>query len=381
MRRLRRSFGVRKPFVPLVSVASALSAFRYPSWLSDDGVVIWGGHGSSVVQSTNDWLTRTAVGDALTAPGPVKAVRPMQDGELLVGTGNSVASEYKSELWRSSGYDRANPSAATWAKVHEAGTLGARFDNPWGFSVSGSIVVASEYGLRGNDGARRVYLSTNSGVTFAEVFDIMTTPLAVSGAPTPDENAHIHSAAYDPHHAGGRIWVTTGDSANTATYYSDDLGSTWTLVAGSESWQATSILPLPDRVLLGSDANPDGVWRIERGVTPALAVAFGLDDRAVLTYVGQLAFQRTSAHPALFGFTWAQSDEDGSGVIVMTDALGEGFYCVWHDSFSFVAAGSSVGVHVALGPTASGNLVWTSPDPGGESQGRVNVAPFPELPA
>ena len=366
MRRANRAYQVKAPFLSDVVIEDA--NFRYPYWLSADGAALWGGQGGQVIQSLDDWVTRADVGSAL--PRTVVGVRELANGELLASTTNSIGDEAPGRVYRTTGYDRDNPSAAVWSQVLEAGGIAARIPGSWGMSVHGSTVLLSEYGQWGENGARRVYLSADHAATVAEIFDVLATPDTVTGAPTiVPANAHVHGSTYDPY--ADRIWVCVGDGSNTATYYSDDAGSTWALVPGSEDWQAVSVYALENRVILGSDAAPNGVWQIANRASPSITSLLAFDDIASITHIGQMPYRR-AGHPLILPFTW-QRTELGAGVVSMM--MDDDPRIVWHDTDKYL--GPSKGLDVALGPTASGLLIGLKRDDN-QSSSSVFRAAFPD---
>lgn len=124
--------------------------------------------------------------------------------------------------------------------------------------VYNNILLVGEYATPGTLG-NRVFISTDYGKTFkisllpeqAEIID------------------HTHSIVYDPYEQ--LIWVATGDQPSSCRiFWSKDFGKTWkTHSAGS--YRMTSIIPMPDCVLFGTDKSEViGMYRYNRvtgGVT------------------------------------------------------------------------------------------------------------------
>ena len=121
-------------------------------WLSSDGEVVYGRQGSSVLQSTDEWETTVSLGrpDGQT----IQAIRDLDDGELLVSTSRNEDENVKGRLYKTSGYDRNDPSNTQFVEVLELQATQADITNQWGLDVHGNIVVASEYGRTGENGRR-----------------------------------------------------------------------------------------------------------------------------------------------------------------------------------------------------------------------------------
>lgn len=100
----------------------------------------------------------------------------------------------------------------------------------WTYTVTGGVIQGVQ-----TSRAISLFLSTDFGETFSEIFNIFTTPTFKYG-----NGLHLHAACYDE--SWDRIWLTFGDntgdgllvagSGNTQICYSDDRGSTWTFLDG-----------------------------------------------------------------------------------------------------------------------------------------------------
>lgn len=113
-----------------------------------------------------------------------------------------------------------------------------------------------------------IYRSTDGGLSWALCY---THVVAV--------NTHIHAVAWDCFRK--RVWACIGDhggGGRPGIAYSDDYGANWTLVeepggAYDYSYMFTTIIPLPDRVLFGTDRTPAGIvqWKpISTDAQPAV---------------------------------------------------------------------------------------------------------------
>lgn len=115
-------------------------------------------------------------------------------------------------------------------------------------SSSGKNVVLADYGARGV--ARKVYLSSDDGKTFTQIFEIPY-----------DANHHVHVAHYDKY--TDQIWVTHGDDEGSSIYVADPPYNTFTSIHAD---QPTAIACTPSYVLFGKDYNPYSPLGGENGV-------------------------------------------------------------------------------------------------------------------
>lgn len=350
-----------EPSFPTLTFDTIYTGWQEPKWLSTDGQVLYGTQGRVLLQSTDEWETLDQI-HVFDEGYNLQAIRELDNGELIVSTNRDETVGRKAKLWLSTGYQRSNPTAATWTEVLEAGAPQANFNNSWGLHVYQNIVVAGEYGLRGEDGARRVYLSEDYGQTFALVFDQKNvTATNPDNQPEWTQSGHVHTAAWDPYWS--RLWVVVGDSPSTATYYSDDKGQTWHYVEGSggpsPAVQYTGIMPLPDMVIFGSDRAPNGVHayrRTTKADMPVITPLLLVDDADVITRVFQLPYRRDWQPTTPTYFAASGAAGVGSSVIVGT-ADGKKAHLLWEGVHPQDGGAYSGRVSYAFGPTAQGNLI------------------------
>ena len=347
-----------EPTIPKLTWQTIGTGWRTPLWLSKDGEVVWGDYGGQLLQSTNEWATYEQVGTS-SLPKPILGIRELDDGELLVSTARDEADGTKAKVYKTVGYDRNNPSATTFEEVLELNVTQADVKNSWGFSIYENIVLVSEYGLKGYEGARYVYLSTDYGETFNVIFDLYTQE--IEGRPDLTMTAHVHTVAYDPYY--NRIWLCVGDLPNTATYYSDDMGQTWVFVEGSNIMQYTGIIALPDSVIFGSDRGPNGIHvyrRKSKTEMPVIEPLYLINDNSSNTHVFELPFKRDwhPQTPVYFAATRAQGTEYRPVIMGLVD--GKKAHLLWEADFEGDYTGN---VWYALGATAQGNIIAYMSDP------------------
>ena len=165
----------------------------------------------------------------------------------------------------------------TWTEVHNIGMNMYIYGSFRQIDSYKNIVILSEYILPAsytdetNTEGRKLFLSTDYGETFKEIFDLADRiPSVVNG--------HIHSIAYDRY--DDIIWVVTGDTYDMI-YFSKDLGETWyqaTKEYKDCNVQMTSIIPLSDCVLFGTDCPILGMARYNKpttGITDGINLATG----------------------------------------------------------------------------------------------------------
>jgi hypothetical protein len=325
--------------------------------MSADRTTLYGGVQTTLQKSVDEGVTWTTI---KTFSETIYGVRELANGELLVSLYSDGAAP--GTLWLSANYPVLG-AAATWTKVLTCGGDNANYiSGGWGMSSYKVIVVASEYGTTVTPtNAGKVYLSTNSGVTWSTILDLT----AVNGL-------HVHGSAYDPW--WDAIWVTTGDTVtNRALRVSWDRGANWTVVAsGTAVTQSTGILPLPRAILFLTDGPTNGVHRIPRTVDRSISapvVAYAIDASALTTYVGATPFQASGPDmPALLPFL----AESGPGLILSTYD-GYRFTNIWTDTVSYTLKGP----HAVFGPTTGRNYVGRLADDRQANYSRLTLPASP----
>ena len=329
------------PTLPANTGTLVDSGVKAAKWMSTDRKRLYGGDSTTLWQSVDDGTTWTQIKASLN--GSIQGIRELSNGELLVSCYGTPGT-----LMLSSGFPKRGANA-TWSTVLTASGGGVEIyiQGQWGMSTYKNLAFVSEYGNKtAPNNARYVYMSQNYGVTWSTVFDLNT---VVPSAGTGD---HVHGVAYDPFWK--RLWVVNGDT-HQATSYSDDLGTTWTVI--DTVHQFVGILPMERAVLFSTDDTQVGIWRLARTVDRSLSAfewAYSISNSGVLTYLGTQPFQASGVDmPALFPF--AADSASGSGLVIATYD-GYRFSELWRDSISYQ---TGKGPTYVVGPTVSGNYAGT----------------------
>lgn len=351
----------KEPYPKKLSFVELSNGWNEVSHLSSDGRVVYFKYGSKVCQSLDDGNTIIDIfnfKDINEDIPSIQAVRDTGDGELLVSTTRDESKGLMSKLFKSVGYDRNNPGNTQFVEVLEALSSQANIYESWGLDVHDNVVIAGEYGLRGENGARHVWLSTDYGNTFDLIFDQKTTTQNITGAPTWTTSAHVHTAAYD--RFWERIWIVVGDRPNSATYYSDDWGQTWTHVNNDIDMQYTGIVAFKEGVIFGSDRGPNGlyVWYRTENKTDDVVIEplKIINDDPTITHIFQRPFRRWSekGELVLFPATRASSSTIEQGSVIL------GFTGVSNPHILYELDGENVnrsGFINCVGVTARGNIL------------------------
>lgn len=337
------------------------------------GTVIYGGRGPAggttvtLRRSFDDGATWETVKDFGFG---VLGLCETGDGEVLVALALTSGVLMKSTGWS------INPLTATWRQVLAPSGTNCYFRTEWGGhlnSVRGSTIIVNEYGPQtasgfANPAATKIWKSTDNGDTFTLIYDLLT---AQPGA----YPLHMHATSHDPW-TPGRIWQCNGDGGTASTpnarsgiRYSDDGGSTWTLVPGTDNNsatnQVTTIVPMRDCILFLPDGPPFGILRLARtGPTTfgALQVAHLVRGGTNGIALGYQAWRNRDdpTAPLLMAITTGSTAQTiaGNGMLLVTWD-GFTFYELTRDSAILTA---SKGYHNVVGPTATGKVIATLGD-------------------
>lgn len=186
------------------------------------------------------WIVNTT---AVAGSQGIESITELADGELLIlsrGFTNMF-------IQRTTGW-ATNPATATYSTAFQtaAGTTngGVYFGHQWSAGSNG-VVVAADSGSQNSgstdNGATKVYLSTDGGANFTTILNLFT--YAQNKGVTAN-GIHCHAVAYDE--AWDRIWLCYGDdtgnglsiagAGNTQILYSDDRGATWQSLPAFDTW-------------------------------------------------------------------------------------------------------------------------------------------------
>ena len=146
---------------------------------------------------------------------------------------------------------------------------------------------ACSYGTKScTDPPYYIYRSVDGGETWEDVYHHIVA-----------YNTHMHCLAWDSYR--NRIWACIGDlgsGGRPGILYSDNYGASdsWVFVeqeeVGGDGYMLTSIVPLPDEVLFGTDRAPAGVlnWK-PTGTNALLAQPVVLEEDITQVYYAQEA--------------------------------------------------------------------------------------------
>lgn len=354
-----------RPWPPRLRGEIVPTGGRMPLWADADGNLYGRRASRTLVMSGDGWETIPDVHNfGVTEDATyIHGIRRLDNGELLIAIYNDQAADVAGEVWRSTGFDPADPTAAVWTKVLTTVETGARIHGRWGMSHYDNLVLLSEYGTHGQ--ARHVYLSTDYAETFNVVFEGPTT--AGGGG------FHVHGTALDPYR--GWIWMCTGDASNGSIRVKRGIGDEpWEVI--STDHQSVSIAVMPDCVLYLTDSGPNGVYRVRIPSNPSgelvLEPAFLFDTDSAINLVGAAPYRSPGAN----GVTWLPFYGNRAGQRGRILATRDGFDIreVWAD---WNATPGTGGVTEVVGPV-HGKMIALLMNTGREDYYNILMADAPE---
>jgi hypothetical protein len=256
----------------LIGAALENSGGRRPIGISRDRATVFAATSTGLYQSVNDGVSWTTVRTGF--PRNVVAIQELTDGEALVFLQDGASAP--GQIMRSTGWS-TNKTTATWASVLTS--VGGYFNPLWSgnhqtIGSNGKGIVA-EYGSQTSASgdqtarARRVWVTSDFGVTWTQVLDVYTYPTGSNA----NVGVHTHGAFYDE--AWDRMWVTFGDNTGDGPVvsgglaqigYSDDMGVTWNFLALPATYsgvQVTTMAASSKFLLALPDGDPASVqlWK------------------------------------------------------------------------------------------------------------------------
>lgn len=255
---------------PPSGVASATTAStmkRYTvtnqQWVADAGIIAMGedrrtfysrtGTNNRQLRISTNFADNPAGATWITNPNQangsqgIESITELADGELLVvSRGFTNMSIQRTVGWAT------NPATATYATSFGStgGVIsgGVYNGHQWTAGTNG-VVVFSDSGSQNSNstdnGATKVYLSTDGGRNFTTILNLFT---YAAGRGVTANGIHCHAVVYDE--AWDRIWVLFGDdtgnglsiagAGNTQVIYSDDRGATWTPLPAFDTWVSST---------------------------------------------------------------------------------------------------------------------------------------------
>lgn len=357
--------GVRTtaPTAPTTATFAAAN-YRHAAWMSNDGLEMWNSSSTVLWRTTDYWATDTVL---RTFDLPVRGVRQLDSGELLVALQGD--SSNKGEVWRTTGYTRANPTAATWTKVLTCTSNDTYASGDWLMWGYGSVLMVAEYGAKtAGANARGVYVSLNDGVTWTMVYNWAGT------------GRHVHGCAYDKY--ADMLWACFGDTDQGYAYSTDwrakvaaGQSPTWTenITSTVGGVQPVGIYPLRDRIVMGTDDVANGLYRIERTNYNLPVRAFVADPGTTLLTISGMPYRRgdSESYPLIWPWLRPPGVTGEVGVCASWDGLT--WHVLWRDSSRGY---TGVGPFTTMGPAANGNCYGWMAD-AIEASGTRLILPYP----
>lgn len=345
--------------------------------LSDRKTLIFS-YFNGIATSTDYGVTITARQNFLDSTWSVGAVAETPGGELLVAL---TKSGQAGVLFRSTGWN--GTTATSWAQVLTSSGAGCVFRNEWSLSSKGhapswskhaGAMFVSEYGPQADtaatlqQGAIRVWMSSDDGATWREIFNLVNQWAAQSYT-----RLHVHAVAYDPW--AGRVIVTQGDGGNAdpgqcGVWWSANPEAAtpiWNLIPGTNTTtsfeQVTTVLPTEAGLILLPDGRPQGARLVPRrgaaryGTMRELVNMSGYNDGLVGSGLHRNGGYESPlpGHPILFT------------VLESTTSTGYGYPALWvsNDGMQYrqlyrhgtAVSGTAPGLQRIFGPTVDGKLV------------------------
>lgn len=374
-----------QPHLSLTNVVIKDNAGNIPIALSRDRTTVYAaGSGAGGGQPANTALLESKDDGTTWAPVhtfsvPVGNLVELADGEALMSSGNSGG--VLGQIWRSTGWSN-NHFTATWVRTHivNHGVAGPYIYPFWGFTLwcvgENGVVVCNENGNQASvppssDIATKVYLSTDYGKTFTEVWDIVTSTGQPGGSVL-----HMHACAYDE--ANDRIWLVFGDGDASATMvgshhcsiaYSDDrFVSPVTFLPQPVDWnssvtysleytrQGVAIAVLGNSIIYSSDGTTDGYMVIPKtgyrtlGEMFTAGIPYGTPGYSNLNRGFNKSYGANM--PLLFGFSFATSRAEPITILASND---DGLST--HQIYTDTTGNTSGGLFKVLGPTKNGKVI------------------------
>lgn len=215
----------------------------------------------------------------------------------------------------------SDENETNWQLVYSFSNGEGRVHEGWGIDVYKNIVLFAPYKnqprLASDD--LHIHASFDGGLTW----DTIHTAPSIEGW-------HYHDVVFDPYR--NRIWLCAGDSmAEAGVEFSIDFGETWERVNAENEFpiQLTSICPMPDVVLFGTDS--PGVQGISRYI-PHLSEFTGVKITELMYTLGPPggagnALMRPTKHFWDLGACYFLVNSPRSKIIGTKD--GVNFYQVW----------------------------------------------------
>lgn len=383
-----RAAGVAGFLAPTFSALTATTTI--PVGVLADGF-LYGYAAQTLKRSSDQGATWTDVRtDLPTGVGEFITVKDTSGGEVLV--------VFASMIYRTTGW-ASNKATATLTGVRAANGVASFYQ--WGVDTNPAtgLCVATNYqGTGPFTDSRYAWKSTDGGLTWAVMYDLLDHLGEVAGAT--NSNSHLHTCIIDPW-ADDRIWLVWHRSEVVGggnVLYSDNGGTSWTKIASN---QPTAAIAVKGGVVFSTDELPNGayvvtrtanpadmeyrfVWRWDAPVPAGAVAGFGQwatrspdGERAYIGYIADVGYK-----PVII-----QSDGIGASLAyrsatAVTSVLGDGFRSVHYQGGKLIASYRDTGAWSTM--TAKATLsrvpvVAPSADPGWALGGTSFGATSPAL--
>jgi hypothetical protein len=342
--------------------------YRHTAWLSSDGVEMWNSSSTVLWRTVDYWATDT---ELRTFDIPVRGVRQLDSGELLVALQGD--SDSPGEVWRTTGYTRADPTGCTWTKVLTCSYNDTYASGDWLMWCYGDVLLVGEYGAKtAGANARGTYLSMDDGLTWTQIYD------------WEGSGKHMHGCAHDRY--ADMLWLCFGDSSQGYAYSTDWRAKvangqqpTWVehitneTTGQSDAVQPVGIYPMRDRVIMGTDDTKNGLYRIERDDYDTIVPVFVADSPGTMKTISGMPYRHQDSEDYPLIWPWVRLPGITGEVGVAASYDGLAWHVLWRDSSRGY---TGVGPFTCVGPAANGNCYGWMAD-AIEASGTRLILPFP----
>lgn len=279
-----------------------------------------------------------------TFPIYINRIEELEDGEFLIFLGHNAANPDTSGV----GVWRSFNNRTEFSQVIAPSNPGTNFLS-WSTFIVRNQVIVGEYGSFTDNaltrGSRYLYYSSDNGITFTPILDLMNAPNIF---PTQDgwKQCHIHGACIDPY--WDRIWVCTGDGNDSKLLaWTDDLGVTWDSInlyqyTGGEMTNQTlqfiSMYPLKNTLVIAPDTAFNYMFKVDRinkSDTPVIQRTWAFNNTNAITHLTNGYVRFSPADPLYIlmgrGDNAIPSNEADRHNFILATFDGTKYWKIWED--------------------------------------------------